>query len=116
DRWSNEGIVPGFQTAGISRSLEVHDLAQQTGVQVGRESVRSVLKKRTEATIGPLVASIPPPPTSPMARSTLPPSSTGRAEARSCCSLKTNRSSGALPCPAPAGGAPPSALVCSLVP
>src|SRR5262252_4254684 len=25
DRWSNEGIVPGFQTAGISRSLEVHD-------------------------------------------------------------------------------------------
>src|SRR5499426_4678880 len=28
-------------------------LAQQTGVQVGRERVRSVLKKRTSATIGP---------------------------------------------------------------
>src|SRR5215831_16312101 len=25
-RWSNEGIVPGFQTAGISRRLEVQDL------------------------------------------------------------------------------------------
>ena len=24
-RWSNEGIVPGFQTAGISRRLEVQD-------------------------------------------------------------------------------------------
>ena len=24
-RWSNEGILPGFQTAGISRRLEVQD-------------------------------------------------------------------------------------------
>src|SRR5215510_16280355 len=25
DRWRNEGIVPGFQTVGISRRLEIHD-------------------------------------------------------------------------------------------
>ena len=25
-RWRNEGIVPGFQTAGMSRMLEVHGL------------------------------------------------------------------------------------------
>ena len=84
-------------------------LAQQTGVQVGRERVRGVLKKSTEATIVPRVASIPPPPTSPMARSTLRPSSTGRVGARSFCSMKTKRSCGALPCPVPAGGAQPSA-------
>jgi len=24
-RWSNEGILPGFQTVGISRKLEVQD-------------------------------------------------------------------------------------------
>jgi hypothetical protein len=26
-RWRNEGIVPGFQTVGISRRLEIHDQA-----------------------------------------------------------------------------------------
>jgi hypothetical protein len=25
-RWRNEGIVPGLQTVGMSRKLEVHDL------------------------------------------------------------------------------------------
>src|SRR5262244_3745574 len=35
-------------------------LAQQTGVQLGRESVRGVLKKRTSATTAPPVALIPP--------------------------------------------------------
>ena len=45
-------------------------LARETGVQLGRESVRGVLKKTREATAGPPGGSIRPPPTSPLARST----------------------------------------------
>ena len=86
-------------------------LAQQTGVQLGRESVRGVLKKRREAPIVPPVALIPPQLISPMALSNLPPSSPGLAGVRSFCSMKMKRSSGALPSPARAGGAPRSALV-----
>src|SRR6266581_8102036 len=44
-------------------------LAQQTGVQLGRESVRGVLKKTREATAAPPGGAIPPRPTSPLARS-----------------------------------------------
>src|SRR5207244_8042875 len=36
-------------------------LARQTGVQVSRESVREVLKKRPSATAGPRGGSLPPP-------------------------------------------------------
>jgi len=53
-------------------------LAQQTGVPLGRESVRGILKKRKSAPIVLRVASIPPPQTSLMARSHLPPSRTRR--------------------------------------
>src|SRR5262245_7872891 len=84
-------------------------LARETGVQLGRESVRAVLKKKRQATIALPVASIPTPLTSPMVRLHWPPSSTKRAVARSFCSMKTKRSCGALPCSARAGGAPPSA-------
>jgi len=31
-RWSNEGILPGFQTAGISRRLEVQDPYVRYGI------------------------------------------------------------------------------------
>src|SRR2546421_354281 len=58
-------------------------LAQQTGVQLGRESVRGVLKKTREATAAPPDDSIRPPRTSPMAPSSSPPSSTRPAVARS---------------------------------
>src|SRR3989449_11331328 len=57
-------------------------LAQQTGVQLGRESVRGVLKKTREATAAPPDDSIRPPRTSPMAPSSSPPSSTGPPVAR----------------------------------
>ena len=83
--------------------------ARETGGHLGRESVRCVLKKRTSATIVPLVASSPPPQTSLRALSTLLPWSTVLAVARSLCSMKTKRSSGVSPCPAPAGGAKPHA-------
>ena len=46
-----------------------------------------------------------------MALSHLPPSSTGLAGERSFCSMKMKRSSGALPSPVRAGGAPPRARV-----
>src|SRR5215813_14067201 len=60
-------------------------LARETGVQLGRESVRGVLKNKTSATTAPPVALIPPRLSSPMALSNWPPSSTGRAGARSFC-------------------------------
>src|SRR5256712_11838937 len=47
-------------------------LAQQTGVQLGRESVRCVLKKTRSATAAPPDDSIRPPRTSPMAPSNSP--------------------------------------------
>src|SRR5690349_24698274 len=46
---------------------------------------------------------------SPMAHSNSPPWSIRPAVGRSFCSMQTKRSSGALPSPGPAGGAPPSA-------
>jgi transposase len=85
-------------------------LAQQTGVHLGRESVRCVLKKTRSATAAPPDGSIPTPLTSPMVRWNLPPWSTGRAVARSFCSMKTKPFCGALPCPARAGGAKHSGL------
>src|SRR5438128_137669 len=85
-------------------------LAQQTGVQLGRESVRGVLKKRMEAPIVPPVALILPRLISPLALSHWLPWSTEPAVARSFCSLRTKRSSGASPCPGRAGGAKRSAL------
>src|SRR5437870_3244011 len=90
-------------------------LARQTGVQVSRESVRAVLKKRREATIVPLVALIPPRLISLTALSNSPPLSPRRVVARSFCSMKTKPSCGALPSPVPAGGAPPSALASQYV-
>jgi len=83
--------------------------ARDTGVHLGRESVRGVLQKQREAPIALPVASIPPPLTSRMVRVNGPPSSPRRAVARSVCSMKTKPSCGALPCSARAGGAPPSA-------
>ena len=79
--------------------------ARETGVQLGRESVRGVLKKKRYATIVPPVAWILPRLISPMARSNWPPSSTGRAAARSFYSMKMKPSSGVLPCLGRAGGA-----------
>jgi transposase len=86
--------------------------ARETGVQLGRESVRGVLKKTREAPAVPPGGSIPPRPTSPLALSTSLPWSTARVGARSLCSTKMKRSCGALPSPGWAGGAAPSALVC----
>jgi len=48
-------------------------LAHQTGLQLGRESVRCVLKKTRSATAVPLAGSIPPRLISPMALSNSPP-------------------------------------------
>ena len=84
-------------------------LARATGLQLGRESIRCALKKRTSATIArPAVWSLPRL-LAPTARSSWLPSSTRRAVARSFCSTKMKRSSGALPCSGRAGGAQPSA-------
>ena len=85
-------------------------LAQQTGVQLGRESVRGVLKKRREAPTAPPGVLIPPRLSSPTALLHSPLSSTKHVVARSFCSMQTKRSSGALRCPARAGGAKPSGL------
>jgi transposase len=84
--------------------------AQQTGVQLGRESVRGVLKKTREVPVVPLDASIPTLLTSPMPRSNSRPWSTGLVGARSSCSMQMKPSCGALPCPGWAGGAARSAI------
>ena len=86
-------------------------LAQQTGVQLGRESVRGVLKKTRSATAAPPDDSIRPPRTSPMAPSHWLPWSTGLAGVTSFYSTKMKPSCGALPCPGWVGGAAPSAIV-----
>jgi len=62
--------------------------ARETGVQLGRESVRGVLKNTREAPAVPPGGSIPPRPTSPMALSNSLPWSTERAGARSFYSTK----------------------------
>ena len=85
--------------------------AQQTGGQLGRESVRGVGQK-TYGTAVPPGGSLPPRLPLPLARSTSLPWRTERAGARALCSPKMQRSCGALPSPGEAGGAAPSALVC----
>src|SRR5262249_44228650 len=87
-------------------------LAQQTGIQLGRASVRGVLKKTREATAVPPAGSLPPRLLSPMALWNSRPWSPGHVVGRSSCSMKTKRSCGALPCPARAGGAKPSGIAC----
>src|SRR5262245_23300040 len=64
-------------------------LARATGVQLGRESVRGVLKKTREASTAPRAAWLPPRLISPMVRSHSPPSNTRRAAVRSFCAMKT---------------------------
>lgn len=86
-------------------------LARQTGVQVSRESVREVLKKKTSATVVPPDGSSLPPLTLRMPPSNSPRWSTGRAGARSFYSTKMRPSCGALPSPVPAGGGKPTARV-----
>ena len=44
-RWSNEGILPGFQTAGISRRLEVQD--PTAGTANGKRVQRWFQEKKT---------------------------------------------------------------------
>ena len=85
-------------------------LARATGVQLGRESVRGVLKNTREAPPVPPGGSIPPRPTWPLAPSTSLPWSIAHAEVKSFCSMRMKPSSGALPCPARAGGAKHSVL------
>jgi transposase len=85
-------------------------LAQQTGVPLGRERVRGVLKKTRSATVVPRGGSIPPPPTSRMPRSHSLPWRSGLAGARSFGSTKLQPSAGALPGPGWAGGAAPSGI------
>jgi len=90
-------------------------LAHQTGIQLGCESVRRVLKKLS-ATAGLPAGLIPPRRLSPTGLLHSLPWSIRRAGTRSFCSMQTKRSCGALPCLALAGGAVPSALVCPPVP
>src|SRR2546426_11725665 len=108
-----------LQHGAISSQWSCRELAtvfaRETGVQLGRESVRGVLKKTREAPVDLLGDSIPLQLTSLMALSTLLPWSTAHAGARSFCSTKMKQSSGALPSPGWAGGAAPSALVCPSV-
>ena len=91
-------------------------LARETGVQLGRERVRGVLKKRREAPIAPPGGLILIPLTSRMVLLNLPPSSTRHAVGRSFYSMKTQPSCGVWPCPVWAGGAPPSASASRSVP
>src|SRR4030095_5418743 len=84
-------------------------LARETGIPLGRETVRGVLKKMRGPTAALPADSIPTRPTSPMARSTSLHWNTAHAGARLFCSMKPKQSCGVLPCPVRAGGAKPSA-------
>jgi transposase len=84
-------------------------VAQETGVKLGRQSVRGVLKKTREAIAAPLDGSLPTPLTSRMVLWNWPPWRTGRAGARAFYSTKMQRSWGVLPCSGRAGGGGPSA-------
>jgi transposase len=86
--------------------------ARQTGVQLSRESVRDVLKKKTSVTAGPRAGSLPTPLSWRGLHSNSRPSSTEPTGVRSFCSMKMKPSSGGLPCPGRAGGAKPNALAC----
>ena len=90
--------------------------ARETGVLLGRESVRGGLKKSREATIAPPGGLILIPLTSRMVLLHWPPASPRHAGARSLCSLQTQPSCGVLPCPVWAGGAPPRASASRDVP
>src|SRR5215468_10956429 len=85
-------------------------LAQHTGVQLGRERVRGMLKKIRSPTAALPDGSTLPPRPSRMPPSHSPPWSTARAGARSFCSTKMKPSCGALPCPGWGGGAAPNAI------
>jgi hypothetical protein len=91
-------------------------LARETGVQLGRESVRSVLKKTRCAALAPPADLLPTRLLSPLALLHWLRESTGPAAARSLCSMQTKRSSGALPCPVLGGGAQRCALASPHVP
>ena len=95
-----------IQSQGSGRAL-APVLARATGVQLGRDSVRGVLKKTRSATAVPRDGLIPPRLLSPLALWLSPPWSPRHAEVSASCSLKTKRSCGALPCPGWAGGAAP---------
>jgi transposase len=87
-------------------------LAQHTGVQSGRDSVRLTFKKTRGVPVGlPAHWSQPWPPW-PRRTCTWRPWSGGRVRARAACSRKTRPSCGALPCLVEAGGAGPSAPAC----
>jgi transposase len=90
--------------------------ARETGVLLGRESVRGVLKKSRYAPIAPPGGLILIPLTSRMVLLNLPPSSTRHAVGRSFYSMKTKPSCGVLPCLVWAGGAQPSASASRYVP
>jgi transposase len=87
-------------------------LAQQTRVQIGRESVRYALKKCAELLSPPLASWSPTQPTSPMPISDWPSWSIGHVRARSFCSTKMRPCCGALPCRDGDGGAVLSATAC----
>jgi transposase len=91
-------------------------LARQTGIQLSRERVREVLKKKTSATAGPQAGSTLTRRHSPAPISNSLPWSTGRAKARSFYCMKMKPSSGGLPCLGQAGGAKPNALASRYVP
>src|SRR5262249_32311305 len=83
--------------------------AHQTGVQLGRASVRGVFNKTPCPPAALPAAWIPSRPPSPMARSTSLRWHTAHAGARSFCSTKMQQACGAVRCPERAGGAPRSA-------
>jgi transposase len=83
--------------------------ARATGVPLGRDSGRRVLKNRREAPSGPPGALLPLPRTALMALWHARLLRTTPAVARSLGSMQTQRSAGVSPCPAPAGGAKPHA-------
>jgi transposase len=87
-------------------------LARQTGVQVSRESVRDVLKKRTSALAVPRGGSLLSPLIWRGLLSNSPPWSTAPAGARSFCSRKMKPFSGVLLSLERVGGAKPNARVC----
>jgi transposase len=87
-------------------------LAQQTGIQLGRERVRGVVNNTREVTAVLLDGSILPRLISPLALLNSPLWSTEHGEVRSSGAMQMQRSCGAWPCPGWAGGAAPSVIAC----
>jgi transposase len=102
-------LEPGSRHSPWSGRALATALARETGVPLGRESGRGVVKKRLEAPIVPPGVLIPIPQTSRLAPAHSLPWSIAHAGVRSLCSMQPQRCSGAVPCPARAGGAPPNA-------